>query len=254
MTANLGLGLWSVQNRTQAEPYALPAVMPIPLLWFNPAKAGDGASLTDFGSLGIDATQPTLTSQPSTTNEINGRPTLSFDGIDDFLTTANADLTPYQAITVMVVSDKNDTDQGVIVEQNTNYGLGNNFLLFQSSNVASSNSYHLHGTSFASLETSMGFAGPSINVVTFDSNGSGTSAEVQPRRNGAIPALTQLNGGTSSANFFDSDPLYLGSRAGGTFFAAMDLAELIIFPGTLSAAQIEAYEASRGSLYGIALG
>ncbi len=254
MTVNLGLRLRSVQSGNQSDPYALPALLPVPLLWFNPAKGGDGARLTDFGSLGIDATQPTLTSQPSATSEINGKPTLTFDGVEDFLATEDADLTPYQAITVMLVSDKNDADQGVIVEQSTNYGLGNNFLLFQSSNVTSSNSYHLHGTSFASLETSSGVAGPSINVVTFDSTGANVATEVLPRRNGAAPATTTLQGGTSSANFFDSDPLYIGARAGTSFFAGMNLAELVIFPGALSPAQIEAYETSRGSIYGIALG
>eukprot|EP00435_Cladocopium_sp_Y103_P077334 s1_g1073.t1 len=251
MTVNLGLGLQSVQSGNQSDLYALPALLPVPLLWFNPAKGGDGARLTDFGSLGIDATQPTPTSQPMSTSEINGKPTLTFDGSDDALSTGVLPLSSYSAITVCYVAKDNDGDLGLVMEYGPNVNVTDGtFVLSQNDGTASRYTTGLKGTSSViSTQTNASQPTTIVRADVLDLTQTVRDDEIDTRINGEAASVNWRTTTTHTGDGpFSDQVLYIGARAGTSFFAGMDLAEMIIFPGALSIAQIEAYEVSRGRL------
>jgi len=247
----VGLSLGS-GNRVHSDPYDMPASLPTPLIWFNPAKGGDGEVLTDFGSLGKDATQGTGAKQPTAGTAINGRPTLNFDGTDDAMTTASLDLSAHSQLTLVGVRTRTDTDVGDIVELSSNAAANNGcFYLFQNNISAGSLENGLRGTDTAANRTSPALPDATdVFVVVMDIT-AGTAAGAVPtfRSNGVDFAFASSGSAPAGTVFTAADILYIGSRAGTTLFAGMDLAELVILPGALNAQQISDYETSRNLLY-----
>lgn len=255
---NLGLrvGL-GTQTVVSGDPYDMPASLPTPLLWYNPAKGGDGATLTDFGSLGVDAAQGTGAKQPTlNATGLNGRPTLDFDGTDDCMFTASIDLTSHQTITELLVWYPNvsTTDGFITVFGATNSISAGSYSVGQ--NLVATDDVFVSAKSTTGSQRNAGYKSVSqavrVAAVTRDLTQTDRALELVLYLDGVAQTLVMLSGGEAGSGTFANAPLSIGAQgAAGSAntWANIKFAEKALFSGILTTDQITAWSNSRMALY-----
>lgn len=175
---------------------------------------------------GNHATQATTTSRPTLQQDTSGKYYLSFDGVDDYLSTGSIDFTATDKMTVLAGLRKlRDSPIGTVVEASTN-SQTNDGAFFMTAPPGGGNTFLFgsRGTQLFYAYTPVGgvWAAP-ISVV--QSGISEIPSKVNMRLNGALAAQQLVSQGTGK---YGNYPLYIGRRGGTTNPFAGNLYGLIV--------------------------
>jgi hypothetical protein len=237
---------------------AVPAFLPSDLaglqLWLDAQDMngnGDGNSGwsdTDAAALWVDkagignATQSTADNKPAyRTAIINGYPVVRFDGTDDYMDLGNNFSIDNTVTFFVVYSNNKSARQTIFGQQNTVGALAVEFgSTSPNRRVAMMHGVYVAGTGDPAQYPSS----PELLVYRRTGAGAGTHTI---RVNGATQSL-----GTDAENSWAVDGTKeLGRRAAGSQPLGADLAELIIYSGALSDAEILQVEAYLNSKWGL---
>lgn len=245
------------QNRgriTQEQNVAAPLVPPgTPLLWLRAdlgitLNVGNVSAWADQSGNGLDVSQGTAASQPLyVASWKNGKPAITFDGVDDILRRATAFFTAGQALTIFVVGQSPVDPDAVDIGSNMR-------AWFAIQSVAGADANFItryNGVSRFAAWT--GAAGPTISgnfgigtnpaYLCWSTDGSGGAANMTFRANGVAKTTSAGLGDTTNTSL----TINIGGGAGSGFLAGT-IAEVIIYAGV--DAQIPATETYITSFYG----
>lgn len=169
--------------------------------------------ILDKSGRGNHAFQATATSRPVLQQDASGRYYLSFDGTDDWLSTASINFTGTDKMTVFAgVRKLSDANAQVCFEFGTNVNsVGGSFGLFTPGNIGSPDiSWTSRGTA-TSAAVANGNPAPLTKVVAGSADISGDLLSL--RLNATQAAQSILNQGTGN---YGNYPLYIGCRGGTT--------------------------------------
>lgn len=201
----------------------------------------------DKSGNGYHLVQASSTNQPSRSGTVNGRSTVVFDG-NDSLSVASFDMTGSQQFTVATVFTATAGSDDIVAEHSTNFNANDGaWIMFRASTnivqVAKKdvNAYASFNTS-ATVTTT-----PSIVIGTHDGTLSTdeTSVWVNASGSGSRP----FNSNTIAGNL--SDTLFVGARAGTSFFLDGQIAELIIWNRSLDTAERQELETYLARKWGV---
>jgi len=187
--------------------------------------------MLDKSGNGNHATQANSAKRP-TYKTSAGLSWLKFDGVDDSMATGNIDFTAGDKMSVFVGTAKDsDAASGNVMELSGTIGISNGaFRLTAPENNGLPNyAWRSRGTSIATL-TVVTFTAPITNIITGVGDISGDSALL--RIDGVQVGESTTNQGTGN---YGTYPLYIGSRAGTSFFFNGKIYGLIT-RGTVSSA------------------
>lgn len=160
------------------------------------------------------ARQLTATSRPTLQQDTSGKYYLSFDGVDDYLSTGSIDFTGTDKMTVLAgVRKLRDSPIGTVVEASTNSETNDGaFLMTAPPGGGNTFLYASRGTQLFFAYTPVGgvWAAP-ISVV--QSGISEIASKVIMRLNGALAAQQLVSQGSGN---YGNYPLYIGRRGGTT--------------------------------------
>ena len=162
---------------------------------------------------------------------------LAFNGTNSWMQTASIDFTATDKMTVVAgVRKLSDAVRATVIELSS--GVANGTFRIEAPSGAASQNYFFGslGTTQGSV-TAGGIAAPHTGVLTGLGNISGDSAVL--RVNGVQVGASAADQGVSS---YGNEPLYIGSRGGGTAFANINLYGLIVRGALSSDAQIASAE------------
>lgn len=188
---------------------------------------------------GNHATQATSASRPTYQVDGTGRPFLSFDGVDDWMTTGALDFTATEDMTVFAgVRKLSNVARGMVAEfaaasasafqLNAPIDTGGGFSFASRGN----------GVAGAAVAASAPYVAPLTNILTGVGKVSTDTSIL--RVNGAQAGSSAADQGTGN---YGSAPLFIGRRDGGTLHFNGNLYSLIIRGAQSTAAQIAATEA-----------
>lgn len=170
--------------------------------------------ILDKSGRGNHATQGTTTSRPTLQQDASGKYYLSFDGVDDYLSTGSIDFSSTDKMTVLAGLRKlRDSPSGTVVEASTNSETNNGaFLMTAPPGGGNTFLFGSRGTQLFYAYTPVGgvWAAP-ISVV--QSGISEIPLKVNMRLNGALAAQQLVSQGTGK---YGNYPLYIGRRGGTT--------------------------------------
>lgn len=201
------------------------------------------------------ATQATAASKPILRNT-GALWWLEFDGVDDFLVTANINLTATDKASFWVGATKSsDATTGMIIETSVSASANDGafYLTGPQGNGTSSYGVVLRGTTEtgSSLTT---FTAPITNVISvnYDIAQPGRATEILPRVNGLVPTRGNIGAAADAGSGnLGNHPLYVGRR-GGTLFPFNGLIYGVIIRGSRSDALTisggEGYMASKSGV------
>ena len=156
------------------------------------------------------ARQLTATSRPTLQQDTSGKYYLSFDGVDDYLSTGSIDFTTTDKMTVMAgVRKLSDSQRGVLSELSATYANMGTFAI-ECPAVAALQDYQFvsTGTTIRAANSTV-YPAPTTNVLTGIGNISGDQAIL--RVNGTQAASNTADQGTGN---YGNYPLYIGRRGG----------------------------------------
>ena len=169
-------------------------------------------------------------------------PYLAFDGVDDSMSTGSIDFTTTDKMTVWAgVRKLSDAAIGTVTELGTSFNgsfsvfaplpLGPNY------GFGTTSSPSVYQTGYAAV------AAPSTDVLqgSYDLSQATLANQIKARINAVAKTLTFTGAGTPSGNFMNGG-LFIGSRAGTSFFFNGWLSSLIIRGAQSTQSQIEATE------------
>lgn len=239
-----------------------PADMPSLGAWYDPSDLStmfqDAAGTTpvtaagqpvglilDKSGNGYHASQPTSTARPLFQIDGSGNCYLAFDGVDDSLSTSAIDMTGTDKVTVFGGNSSLGTS-GIQIrtEFSANSDSTPGGFSMGSPVVAILDYFQLNGTSRVDVDVvDAAYANPKTIVVSceFDISGSGVLTEIFPRINGVVPPL-QSGGGSAGTGNFGNHPLFIGSRAGSSYFFNGNIYSLILGGAAYDAATVLAAE------------
>jgi hypothetical protein len=196
--------------------------------WFDAMESGsvilDGTTVSrwsDISGNNRHATQATKANQPTYTPDgLNGKPVLTFDGVDDRLVTASTTLGITNSASLIVVaqlSSRTPPEQGIAGSDS----LTNRFGLF----ITGINAMRWNPVSGANTVQATSVTGAQILVGTAQS---GDSALF---RNG-----TSIATGTAATVTMDNTPFNIGNMLQGTTIPHFSgpIAEVLVLPSSLS--------------------
>ena len=195
--------------------------------------------------------QATAANQPRVVNAgvvetDGGRPTMRFDGIDDFLLGAsNIGLTGNPLFTLSLVSTATLPSAQVFVS----FGAAGAGQGFHYMGANSGNGAWFGYANSVQLGTVALLSPASPFVMSLVRSGA-TAADWSVRQNGA--ALTVTTGNNNPVALVDG-PINIGRWVGNTSFAAMRCAEVIVHASALSAADRQLLERNQGAYFGVAV-
>lgn len=200
--------------------------------------------ILDKSGNGAHATQSTATSRPILGLE-SGRYYLTFDGVDDWLSTAAIDFTGTAKMTVVAgVRKLSDAAGGSVAELSTDAGANNGACAIRAPSAAASDyQFSLRGTALSYFLATT-FAAPvsSVLSVEFDISGASRESEIFPRVNQSVPSLTGGGGANAGSGNFGNYAMYVGRRGGTALPFNGRLYGLIMRGAASSDAQIAAAE------------
>jgi hypothetical protein len=165
--------------------------------------------ILDKSGRGNHATQTTAGSRPLYQIDGNGRPYLSFDGVDDFLVTPTITPGTDKSQVFTGLRKLSDAATGMVVETSNNFNSNAGSVAIQAPNgTLPRYSFTSRGTGIATA-TATGFAAPITSVVT----GIGEIATDTSilRVNGVQVVSSAVDQGTGN---YLAYPMYIGRRAG----------------------------------------
>ena len=212
--------------------------------------------ILDKSGNGYHASQPTSTARPLFQIDGSGNCYLAFDGVDDSLSTSAIDMTGTDKVTVFGGNSSLGTS-GIQIrtESSTNSDSTSGSFSILSPVVTIWDYFQLNGTSRVDVDVvDAAYVNPKTIVVSceFDISGSGTLTEIFPRINGVVPPL-QSSGGSAGTGNFGNHPLFIGSRAGSSYFFNGNIYSLIIGGAAYDAATVLAAEAWVADKTGVTL-
>lgn len=195
------------------------------------------AGVTDLSGSGLHLSQSTSTRRPTFGVGSDGRGALTFDGIDDCLTTIAAlDLAASQVTVLAAFRKTSDAAPGTIVEAGTNVAAtAGTFWLTSPHTAAGANvRFGSRGASAEGAAQLTGIGAPSTLVAV--AIGDTVSPLASLRSNGGSPATaTTAQGGGN----YTAQTLHIGARNnGGSRWFTGTITELIIRAGALSEGDI----------------
>ncbi len=205
---------------------AIPVGQYMYLLRADFRESGDGVGLPPYQCV-IDAK----------TYDTVGFPLyLRFDGVDDWIQTANVDFSGVTAVLVMTAVRKlSDASRGIIVELGgSGYGQPGSFNIEQawfSPNWSSSYS----GATGSSTVTEPGIAAPASAVVGSYADQGAPSIQLRYQGRARAPSTAAVGGGG-----FLNAPVYIGRRGGSSSAANMRLYGLLVRGGPAADNQVAA--------------
>lgn len=206
--------------------------------------------MLDKSGRGNHARQATTTKRPVLKIDAGGRYYLSFDGVDDALQTGNINFTGTNKMTVWAgVTKLSDAAPSILLEisDNVNTNSGAFCIAAPEQSGASTFLFKSRGSLPSGAVKVFGNAAPISRVVAAigDIAGDITSLRV----NGVATTGTPDQGAGNYGNY----PLYIGARAGTSFFFNGRLYGLIVRGAASSAAQIAAVERFMAQKTGVTL-
>ena len=202
----------------------------------------------EFGSTAT-AYQRVVSKYDVTEAGVPSRSYLSFDGIDDFMVTPTITPGIDKAQVFAGVRKLSDTAYQMVAEYSANVTTQNGACCFLSTSgagaaVASALNFGLRGTATASYDaTSFPTGTTFVGSAQFDIAGADVAAEVRPRINGTIPALTATAAANAGTGNFGNYPLYIGRRGGVSLpFNGNIYGMIVRFGANLSGSQVIATE------------
>lgn len=165
---------------------------------------------------GNHATQATTTSRPTLQQDSSGKYYLSFDGVDDYLSTGSINFTGTDKMTVFAgVRKLTDTASGVFVELSADSPTTAGAFVLLSPSSSGANSYKFFSRGSIGPASSPGngvfAAAPDTSTITCISNISGPEQTL--RRNAGLVESSTASQGTGN---FGNYPLYIGRRGGAS--------------------------------------
>lgn len=156
---------------------------------------------------------------------------LDFDGSNDFMVSNSINFTSTDKVTVWAgVGKDTDAAVGILAELSVNSDANNgSFIVVAPNNVGTTDyGFSLTGNTTARYAASS-YTAPCYNILSclYDINGAGIASEIYPQVDGTVPFLNATGSSAGTGNF-GTYPLYLGSRAGSTFFFNGKLFGLIV--------------------------
>jgi hypothetical protein len=217
-----------------------------PLLWLKADKgvtynANKEVSLwQDQGQLGNDVSMPTAIQKPKyKTNEINNKPIVRFDGVNDYLATTSIDLTAVNKIEIFYVAKSRK--EGYVISHNSDPTVPNAFSITENStNGTNGHSAVLNGNGTAQVtyKTSVTDSCYHTMNVQFDKSLTGLN---QIKMFVDQNLLTNTNGamvGAEMTNALSNAPLFIGGSSLSSLpFFGGDIAELIVYNKILTPAE-----------------
>ncbi|AJR04724.1 hypothetical protein [Siansivirga zeaxanthinifaciens] len=228
----------------------------LPNLWFK-ANQGvtPGATFTwaNQGILAFDATQASASSQPtlvtSGANQINFNPSLSFDGTSDWLETATIS-------DVIGTSGGSEQSTQFAVYRRTNTSQDNNNPVYQFGNADVQGETRImlgnaNGMYHQRMQRYKGtLSAGEVALIDMTAVSSASSQTLSYQKNGDGSAV-------SSFGSYGNEQINRSFKIGGRTnkdFAAVDIAEILVFPTTLSSADRNKIQSYLALKYGISLG
>lgn len=188
---------------------------------------------------GNHATQATTTSRPTLQQDTSGKYYLSFDGVDDSLSTGSVDFTATDKMTVCAgVLKLSDAEVGALVELSTVAGSQQNFSMNAPRNAgAGSYGITLRSTDDSNANvTQTGYSAPISNVLIGQFDYAAADNKVRLRVNGVLVGNDVITG-TPTGNF-GNYPLYIGRRGGTSLPFNGRLYDLIVRGAATDATQL----------------
>ena len=212
--------------------------------------------ILDKSGNGYHASQPTSTARPLFQIDGSGNCYLAFDGVDDSLSTSAIDMTGTDKVTVFGGNSSLSTS-GIQIrtEFSTNSDSTPGTFSLVSPVGIIWDYFQLNGTSRVDVDVvDAAYVNPKTIVVSceFDISGSGILTEIFPRINGVVPPL-QHSGVSAGTGNFGNHPLFIGSRAGSSYFFNGNIYSLIIGGAAYDAATVLAAEAWIADKTGVTL-
>lgn len=210
--------------------------------------------INDKSGRGNHLIQATSAARPVLQQDASGYYYLSFDGVDDRLSSAAAvNLSVTAALGVWAGVYKSAAAREIIICHGTSFDTAGSFEV-DHGNLASSYAFFANGNSRGECYTAANYAPPISNVVYcgYDTTQATNALEITPRINGASPAINSRAGTAGDGNF-GSLTLTVGSSGSGSTFFSGRLYQLVI-RGTLNdGATVQATERFVGRRMGITL-
>jgi len=173
---------------------------------------------------------------------------LRFDNVNDGYVTPSVNFAPADKMTVFAgVTKLNDAVISPIVELSVDPNVNNGAFSLLAPSVVSSAAYNFRsrGTVAQQITSTTTFPAPNTAVVTGTADIPGDALGL--RVNGIVQTPIALDQGTGT---YGNYPMYVGSRAGATFFSAIQLNQLIVRGSTVATPlatiqQIESFVAGK---------
>ena len=220
-----------------------PAIIPSLVGWFDASDlstitsgGGTASAIRNMANSLNSFSQPTATNQPATgVNNINGRNVLTFDGVDNYMTSASAFMNPTTSggTVLMVVQPQTTATLQIYLNQ-------------AGTNVAA----YLRNQAGAIPQSAIG--GVNSSSTTF-SNGSNyifgvrfpTSGTLDILVNSITTSFSSITVGTSTSIF------YLGSTSAPSNYSSIYFGELLIYSRNLSNDELLTAQRYLGNKWGI---
>lgn len=212
-------------------------------VWFK-ADNGvttSGSNVTDWQDMGPsknNAAQATSSAQPTlTTNAINGHPTVTFDGTDDFLQ-ISANLSNFQGANVFIVTKPNNSSANARFFEFCNGSASNNIYMSQP-NSTDVSFYCYSGSSSSNITSTSAVSTSQYQLVEGYQDNNGKGQILTDGVLGASGSLNNAAGATRNNN-------YIGRDQGNSVFFQGEIAEILIYRQTMT--ELDRYRV-RGYLY-----
>lgn len=183
-----------------------------------------------------------IASQRPLISNINGRPSVKFDGVNDYLTVGS--ITLQTSISLFLVL-KDGTNRFFV--EHSNNSLANQGFAFS----GGASPWLVNRTAVRQANGTDGWAGASPCVISFIYSVSNTNGA--SKRCGQTQSIPSYASQGVPAETAVSQPLYLMSQAGTTTFSDANLAELIIVTNVISAVDELNLMRHLGTKYGIVI-
>lgn len=207
-----------------------------PFVWIDPRYIASGTIATAFdrSSNSRHFYQSNAAFQPLL--EFSGSlPVMSFDGVDNFMSSASFNLTSTNALTIFIAHQQPVAATAILLELSVNAGANAGaFYCARGETTAGDISSKIRGNVEQGTRRTNAAQGTDNLNAAFVLDFSQSSAnEVKLYKNNAEPAATNLAVAENTANF-GNYTLYLGSRAGTSVFFSGRISQLILFSSSIS--------------------
>ena len=210
-------------------------------------------SFTDFSGNGRHATASGSARPTFKENQLNGKPIIEFDGVDDFLSLPTFALGSLALTILAVVSIGSSGSVGMMIEQSINYNNNSAWVVYRDTNNKLSLGVHPQSAQnlYAVREnnTTINTLGTYYNVVgTWDQ---GISGQEATQKVAGSASGSDIRNDNTSGSLGTSLVHYLGARAGSSLFLNMRLAEIAVFNTLLGSSALANWDSYVSSKWGV---